>query len=608
MMERIGQQIGNYQLIHHIGQGGFADVYMGQHISDKTQVAIKVLHENLTYEEIKKFLEQAHTLSHLNHPHIIRILDFGMEEHTPFLVMDYAPYGTLRQHYPKGTQLPLSTVVTYVKSLADALQYIHDHGFIHRDIKPHNMLIGPQHQIMLSDFGTAVVAESMGYRRQKIQEFEGTILYAAPEQIRGKPRISSDQYALGIVIYEWLTGSWPFYGTVEEIASQHTLTSPAPLSQKVPTLPLAVEQVVLKALAKDPYERFESIQALAKALERASRLEQTSHRISQPLTPLPTPIPLTSEEKRDLPPTETPLLTYQGHSDKIHMLAWSPDGRYLASSSLDETIQIWDALTGTTVSTHCGNSLQPQALAWSPDSPLLAFTSGLACEIIQICDISTGHISTKHPIYSDHAESIQALAWSPDGHFLASASEDKTVRIWNVTTGRVIFVYRGHSAPVIDVIWSPDGRRLASASEDKTAQAWNATTGSNIAVFYGHRDKVNAVTYSPGNTLIASASDDTTVQVWDSSTGRKVLIYRDHTGGASSAAWSPNGTSIASSSLDETVHVWNALTGTTLFTYTGHTDWVSTIAWSPDGQRIASGSWDKTVQVWEVKSINSPGK
>src|SRR5947209_7770175 len=229
MMEHIGQQVGNYRLIHYIGQGGFADVYVGQHVSDNTQVAIKVLHDDLAYEEIKKFLEQAQAISHLHHPHIVRILDFGLENTRPFLVMDYAPYGTLRQRHPKGIQLPLSTVVAYVKPIADALQYVHDADFIHRDIKPHNMLLGPQHQIMLSDFGTAVISENMGYRGQKVQEFEGTILYAAPEQIRGKPRIASDQYALGIVVYEWLTGSWPFSGTVEEIASQHTLIPPAPL-------------------------------------------------------------------------------------------------------------------------------------------------------------------------------------------------------------------------------------------------------------------------------------------------------------------------------------------------------------------------------------------
>ncbi|GAC1656606.1 MAG: hypothetical protein NVS4B7_00710 [Ktedonobacteraceae bacterium] len=601
MADRIEQQIGKYQLIQHIGQGGFADVYVGQHIFLNTQVAIKVMHSELASEEAEKFLAQAHTISTLDHPHIVRILDFGIENNTPFLVMDYAPYGTLRQRHPKGTQLPLSTIITYVRQIADALQYVHDQNLIHRDIKPQNMLLGPQHTLMLSDFGIAVVSESMGYRRQKIQEFEGTILYAAPEQVHGRPRMASDQYALGVVVYEWLTGDWLFHGTVEEIASQHTLVLPPPLSQSVPTISPAVEQVVLKALAKDPYERFESVQAFARALERASRLEQLPNRVRQPTTPLPPPIHVTPSEKLAMPPSVTPLLTYQGHSDKIHMLAWSPDSKRIASSSLDETVQIWDASTGETLFTHRNNSLQARAIAWSPDSVLLASSSGLSGEAIQIWDASTGHPSSKHATYTNHSENIQAIAWSHDGTLLASASEDKTVHVWNATSGRTIFTYRGHSSTVTSVVWSPDGKRIASCSEDKTAQAWDATSGSNIAVYYTHRDKVNAVTYSPGGTLIASASDDTTVQVWDTSTGRKIFIYTGHTGGVTSVAWSPNSTTIASSSLDETVRLWNALTGTTISIYSGHSDWVSSIAWSPDGKRVASGSWDKTVRVWEVK-------
>src|SRR5438045_3811324 len=133
------------------------------------------------------------------------------------------------------------------------------------------MLLGPNYEIWLSDFGIAIVSQSIGYQLQKSQEFEGTILYAAPEQIRGRPRIASDQYALGVVVYEWLTGSCPFYGSIEEIARQHTLSPPPPLREKVPTTSLAVEQVVLKSLAKDPNERFESVQEFAKALERTSR-------------------------------------------------------------------------------------------------------------------------------------------------------------------------------------------------------------------------------------------------------------------------------------------------------------------------------------------------
>src|SRR5205823_6390345 len=215
--DKLGLQPGNYRLVELIARGNFADVYLGEHISLSTLAAIKVMHTELAGEEVEKFLTQARTFSGLNHPHIVRVLGFGVENNISFLAMDYAPNGTLRQLHPRGTRLPLSTVVSYVKQIVDGLQYVHDQNLVHRDIKPHNMLLGPSYEIMLSDFGIAIVSQSMGYRLQKVQEFEGTILYAAPEQIRGRPRIPSDQYALGVVVYEWLTGSCPFYGSIEEI-------------------------------------------------------------------------------------------------------------------------------------------------------------------------------------------------------------------------------------------------------------------------------------------------------------------------------------------------------------------------------------------------------
>ncbi len=393
MDDREGQQIGQYRLIRHIGQGGFGKVYMGEHITLKTRVAIKLLPSDLSREEGDKFLAQVRIASAFNHPHIIRILEFGEENATPFLVMDYAPNGSLRELHPRGTQLPLTTIVSYVKQIADALQYIHDQNMIHRDIKPHNMLLGANHEILLSDFGIAVASESMGYRRQKVQEFEGTILYAAPEQIRGRSRFASDQYALGVLVYEWLSGSCPFYGTVEEVASQHTLVPPPPLREKLPTISPAIEQVVLKALAKDVDKRFESVQAFAIALERASRLEHASKRQStphplNPSTPLPLTIP--SSQERDAT-TQEVLLTYHGHSDKIQMLAWSPDGSSIASSSLDETIKLWNAITGETTLTYHGNSLQASVFAWSPDGRYIASTNGLSSEEVRVWDTASGH-------------------------------------------------------------------------------------------------------------------------------------------------------------------------------------------------------------------------
>jgi serine/threonine protein kinase len=180
MTDRVGQQFGDYRLIRLIGQGGFADVYLGEHIRRKTLVAVKVMQNRLANDNIKGFLNEARSFR-LRHPHIIEILDFGIEDDFPFLVMDYAPNGSLRQLYPKGTQIPLPTIVSYVKQIADALQYAHDEGVVHRDIKPDNLLLGKQHEVLLTDFGIASIVHTT--QSLNLEDQAGTISYMAPEQL-----------------------------------------------------------------------------------------------------------------------------------------------------------------------------------------------------------------------------------------------------------------------------------------------------------------------------------------------------------------------------------------------------------------------------------------
>jgi predicted ATPase/class 3 adenylate cyclase/DNA-binding CsgD family transcriptional regulator len=268
MTNRVGQHLGNYQLVQLLGQGHWASVYLGEHGHLHTQAAIKVLHGPLAPSEVDGFLSEARTLARLRHPHIVRVLDFGMQEGTPFLVMEYAPGGTLRQLCPKGTRLPLLTVVSYVKQVASALQYAHEQRLIHRDLKPENLLLGLDQGIWLSDFGLTIVTQSA--RSQSFQQTAGTLAYMAPEQLEGHPTPASDQYALGVMIYEWLAGERPFSGALTELAFKQVLAAPPALSEKVPTLPGVVERVVLQALAKDPGQRFANVGALALALEEGS--------------------------------------------------------------------------------------------------------------------------------------------------------------------------------------------------------------------------------------------------------------------------------------------------------------------------------------------------
>src|SRR5579884_1764744 len=219
MAYRIGQRLGNYQLVRLLGRGGFAEVYLGEQVYLHTQAALKVLRVQLLDEHVQAFLKEAQLIAHLEHPHIVQVHDFAVQDGTPFLVMVYAPHGSVRRLYPAGTVLDARTVLSYVKDVADALQFAHDHGLIHRDVKPENMLVGPDDKLLLSDFGLAIVALSS--RQQEALDIVGTVLYMAPEQLRGKPCTASDQYALGVVVYEWLCGVPPFSGTHSEIAVQH---------------------------------------------------------------------------------------------------------------------------------------------------------------------------------------------------------------------------------------------------------------------------------------------------------------------------------------------------------------------------------------------------
>ncbi len=273
MSDLVGQRLGSYRLVRLLGQGGFAAVYLGEHVYlEGYYAAVKVLSVQLAREGVGDFIGEARTLATLTHPHIIRLLDYSVEAGTPFLVMDYAPGGTLRGLHPRGEQLSLATVTAYVRQCASALQYAHDRHLIHRDVKPANLLVGRSGEVLLSDFGIAQLSQSSCDPTGK--GVSGTIAYMSPEQIQGNPRRASDQYALGTVVYEWLAGHLPFTGSVAEIAAKQCHASPPPLRAKAPGIPDAVERVVRRALAKLPGQRFPDIQAFAAALDQAARGEQ----------------------------------------------------------------------------------------------------------------------------------------------------------------------------------------------------------------------------------------------------------------------------------------------------------------------------------------------
>lgn len=271
MVSYLGQRINNYQLIKLLGHGSYAEVYLGEHVDSKEYAAVKLLHAYIT-DDVRKeiFLKEAHLIAELKHPHIIQLLDIGFIGTTPFLIMSYAQKGSMGLQYSEGSLLSSENIVRYTQQIASALQFSHNRNIIHCDVKPENILLDDKDNLILSDFGIARIVQST--RLQTTHSPEGTPMYMAPEQFRGKPRLESDQYALGVMVYEWLCGELPFVGkTFTELMDKHLKVTPPSLRARVPSISPGVEAVVLKALEKDPKKRFDNIQGFANALEEAFR-------------------------------------------------------------------------------------------------------------------------------------------------------------------------------------------------------------------------------------------------------------------------------------------------------------------------------------------------
>jgi eukaryotic-like serine/threonine-protein kinase len=269
------ERLGNYRVLHPLGAGGFVQIYLGENIHSGTQSAIKVW-EVTKEEEIEGFMAEARILARLVHPNIIRVLDFGIDDNVAFFVTTYAPYGSLLQHFTRGDSYPVSAILPSVKQMASALQYTHDQGIINCDVKPQHFLLDENSNVLLCDFGLAVVLQPSELS-DKSELIRGTPWYMAPEQFLGEVSPASDQYALGTIVYEWLCGDRPFEDKLHswgimEIMVQKLETAPVPLRKRVPTISPHVEQVVLRALSKDPQQRFPRIQDFADALEKAAIL------------------------------------------------------------------------------------------------------------------------------------------------------------------------------------------------------------------------------------------------------------------------------------------------------------------------------------------------
>ncbi|MEP7273002.1 MAG: AAA-like domain-containing protein [Acidobacteriota bacterium] len=284
------------------------------------------------------------------------------------------------------------------------------------------------------------------------------------------------------------------------------------------------------------------------------------------------------------------IKVFTGHGNQVVDLSFSSDGVTLASASSDETIKLWDVAAAPNPLGLKGMG----RIAYSPDGGTLALVGQ---RVITLWDTKTWKVTRT---FKTRGIVTGAIVYSPDGKLLAFGSKDETASLWDLSSGGERFVLRGHAGYVQALAFSPDGKLLATGGEDRIIRLWQVDTGQELNEMRGHTDSVHGLAFSPDGKLLVSSSWDTTLKLWDVNTRREVATLTGHTSESENVAFSPDGKLIASTSLDSTIKLWDAATHQQLASLKGHAGNIHGLAFSPDGKRLASGGQDFTLRLWDV--------
>jgi phospholipase C len=289
---------------------------------------------------------------------------------------------------------------------------------------------------------------------------------------------------------------------------------------------------------------------------------------------------------------------------------FSSDGRRVAAGGANGKAEVWDASNGKELRSvtdqnryRSGGPLQLVSggeVAWSPDGRRLATVNENGT--VTVWDAQTWQVLIT---LTGHDSKLWSVRWSPVGQRLATGNMDGTASVWDAGSGKELLTLNGHSNYVFSVAWSPDGRWLATGSADKTTIIWDTNSGAARLRFV-HPSSVMGVAWNPDGHRLATADGDNTARIWDVNSSKEVRTLNGHTAGLMSVAWSPNGRWLATASRDKTVKLWDAETGKEILTLNGHTDTVTSVAWNPDGQRLASASLDGTSRIWRALIDSAP--
>jgi WD40 repeat protein len=625
------RQLGRFQLLDRVGEGSFGTVWRARDMDLGRIVALKIPHPSVVSSAAaaERCQREARSAAQLRHPNIVRLYDVTTLAGVPVLVSDFID-GVPLKDLLEVKRLTFREAAALVAEMADALDYAHAQGLIHRDVKPGNIMVetvsdraqeGPAGRPILVDFGLALREEA-----EIVMTLEGQVLgtpaYMSPEQAAGHGhRVDrrSDVYSLGVVLYELLCGERPFRGSRAMLLHQVQYEEPRPPRRVNDKVPRDLETICLKTMAKEPRRRYGTAGDLAADLRRFLRGEPIEARPTGRAERLwrwcrrnPTVAALVAAVFFSLTAGTTAALYWairasRGERDALEQAehrraAWLRSERQRYAAEINLAQQAWETAQPLQMRTLLAG------LARQGEGPDQRGFEWYWLDRLRQEELYT---------LGGHTEQVRALAMSPDGRWLVSAS-GKTIKLWEVSTGREQRALEGHRFPVFDLAFSPDGRWLASAGNlfqgflPGEVKVWDLNTRQAARALAGHTGPIQGLAFSRDSSRLAGVGGGLNpngparvgeLNVWAMPTGKQVLKETLNSASMVGVVFSPDGQHLATAGADMNVQVWDAtVRRPPLFTLSGHTGPVLTVVYSPDGSRIASASWDRTIRTWDAKT------